>query len=251
MTLFRFLATVRATWNAVVAAETAAAAAAATAAGSGSVAAAAAAAVAGAAAASAAPSGSSPLLRFDAAVGAAHAGATLHVVVGNEACDADSTVSALTHAWWLAQMQDDTTKALVLPVVSCASADWVLRREASYLLHTAAAAAAATAAAAAKADADLVFLDDVPVPLLVALAAASRLRITLVDHNKLTGSWAAAGLGDAVWEIVDHHIDAGAHSVRLRGFLLVLRSGVSALPHPQPTQALLAAYGASAANHLV
>ena len=51
-------------------------------------------------------------------------------------------------------------------------------------------------------------------PHCFALQAEGRLRLTLMDHNAVSGT--LTGLGDAVVEIVDHHIDLGEHT-RVRG----------------------------------
>ena len=42
------------------------------------------------------------------------------------------------------------------------------------------------------------------------MQAEGRLRLTLVDHNAVSGN--LADLGDAVVEIVDHHTDLGEHT---------------------------------------
>jgi hypothetical protein len=137
-----------------------------------------------------------------------------------------------------------------VPVVCCKRQDLVLRREAVHLLSTARAAetaadaaAAATgaapvatltspAAALAGLHADLVYLDDLTpevgarlrelagLPAVDAGAGSgggavtpSRLRITLVDHNRLTGPLATWGLSGCVVRMLDHHKDTGAHPV--------------------------------------
>lgn len=143
----------------------------------------------------------------------------VHVVVGNQACDADSVISAVAFALYLHAVACTSLRAsgpgaapgcrnpsfFFLPVVSCARQDFVLRREAAYLLQE---ASPGTDEPLLE---SLVFLDDVDVTHLTELSAASKLRITLMDHNKLSGSWASANL--PVYQIVDHHKDMLAHAV--------------------------------------
>ena len=134
-------------------------------------------------------------LRGDAGAGAGADGASvaapLTVVLGNEAADADSVVSAVALAFLL---RDN-----VVPLVSCRRDEFRLRSETVWLLDT---------AAAVSAD-DLLFLDDVPLPE----CGTDNIRLTLVDHNQLCG--ALEPLDAAVTSIVDHHKDVGAHKVWL------------------------------------
>ena len=140
----------------------------------------------------------------------------LHVVIGNEAADADSCVGALVYALHLARQ--GAAGRCVLPVISCARAEFELRREALVMLQRAAAVEAAPTAADASAAAAgvlgaLTCLDDLAaqLPRLRELALAGSLAITLVDHNQLTGVLAGGEFAGAVCEIVDHHADAGAY----------------------------------------
>jgi exopolyphosphatase len=146
----------------------------------------------------------------------------LHLVLGNEACDADSVVSAIAHAYWLHAERPPflPAAALVAPVVSCRRAEWPLRREAASLLAEAllgpsprGAGGSPTEAASAALGEVLTFLDDAAPAVAAARAAAAPVRATLADHNRLDGGGAALGLRDAdVAEIVDHHEDMGAHA---------------------------------------
>jgi exopolyphosphatase len=139
----------------------------------------------------------------------------LHFVLGNEACDADSVVSALTHAYRLHAERPSyvPAHALVAPVVSCTRAEWPLRREAAHLLADALLAGpggggGAEAAFTALGDV-LLFLDDAAP---AAAGAKVPVSASLTDHNRLDGGGAALGLRDGdVVEIVDHHEDMGAH----------------------------------------
>jgi inorganic pyrophosphatase/exopolyphosphatase len=172
----------------------------------------------------------------------------LHLVLGNEACDADSVVSAVTWAYYLAGKERlrlaaaagaASSATLVVPVVNCRREDWPLRREAQHLLRrglwaddeaaadgdagevdVSCGASSSSSSSSSPAVVEsppplLLFADDLPRLLPDLLAAVKRdpasVRITLVDHNELTGVLADAGLGACVTEIVDHHMDAGKH----------------------------------------
>ena len=166
----------------------------------------------------------------------------LHIVVGNEACDADSIVSAILWAFYLHVTAGcAASSALIAAVVSCRRSDWPLRREAAYLLMAAlgdeddARYASAAQGAALKELADLlVFLDDGPTIEHVRRVRrdGGTVRATLTDHNALDAGGRALGLHDAdVVEIVDHHADAGAHAhvvgnARRVDFDAVARRGV-------------------------
>ena len=139
----------------------------------------------------------------------------VHFVIGNEACDCDSVVSALAHAYHLHAERPPflPPSALVAPIVSCTRAQWPLRREAASLLAEALLdpAPRGGAEAASALGAVLLFLDDVA-PVAAAPAVA-RATVSLTDHNRLDGGGAALGLrGGDVVEIVDHHEDQGAHA---------------------------------------
>lgn len=110
----------------------------------------------------------------------------LHVVLGNEACDLDSTVSALALAFYLTQ----TAQAgeVFVPVLNIRRSELPLRGDSVFLLRK----------------------NHVPEPLLVfrdevdlhALRQAGRLTLTLVDHHVLPRSDAV--LEDVVAEVLDH-----------------------------------------------
>lgn len=114
------------------------------------------------------------------------------LVVGNEASDADSIISALAYGF-LRHCQSPGD-LLVVPVIQCAREDIVLRRETELLLSL-----------CGVDSGDLIFLSDSGTDLLLDCVN----QVILVDHNKATGPIAA--LGDCVVEIVDHHRDIGAH----------------------------------------
>ncbi|XP_064257850.1 exopolyphosphatase PRUNE1 isoform X2 [Passer domesticus] len=111
----------------------------------------------------------------------------IHVVMGNEACDLDSTVSALALAYFLAQTSP-APKAAFVPVLNIPRADFALRTETTFLLRERGVPAAA-----------LVFRDEID---LAGLHRAGLLSLTLVDHHVLPG--ADAALEEAVVEVLDH-----------------------------------------------
>ncbi|OQS02027.1 hypothetical protein THRCLA_05567 [Thraustotheca clavata] len=116
----------------------------------------------------------------------------LIVVMGNEACDADSMVSSLVHAF----RRPKVDNRIILPVMSVNRCEFALRCEVSALFH------------AANIDIEaLVFQDEID---LKAFHASNALKLILTDHNKLKQEYEA--LDSAVMEIIDHHDDLGAHT---------------------------------------
>ncbi|NWH68351.1 PRUN1 Exopolyphosphatase, partial [Geococcyx californianus] len=111
----------------------------------------------------------------------------VHVVMGNEACDLDSTVSALAMAYFLAKTSP-SPKAAFVPVLNIPRADFALRTETTFLLRE-----------QGIPTASLVFRDEID---LGGLHGAGLLAMTLVDHHVLPG--ADAALEEAVVEILDH-----------------------------------------------
>ena len=112
----------------------------------------------------------------------------VRVVMGNEAADLDSMVSAVMFAWYLGERDDALAS---LPLIPIPHEDFRLRTEALYLFD-----------AAGLPESELVFAEDLD---LAALHAAGRLDLVLVDHNRLGKAFAA--FADAVSAIVDHHAD--------------------------------------------
>uniref|UniRef100_A0A8C6VNG8 Prune exopolyphosphatase 1 n=1 Tax=Naja naja TaxID=35670 RepID=A0A8C6VNG8_NAJNA len=114
-------------------------------------------------------------------------GRAVHVVMGNEACDLDSTVSALVLAYFLAKTSPDSSTAFV-PVLNIPRADFPLRTESTFLLlqqHIP--------------EKVLVFRDEID---LAGLHKAGLLTLTLVDHHILPSKDSA--LEAAVVEVMDH-----------------------------------------------
>ncbi|KAI1229996.1 hypothetical protein IHE44_0010715, partial [Lamprotornis superbus] len=136
----------------------------------------------------------------------------IHVVMGNEACDLDSTVSALALAYFLAQVRlghwpgvwrwpggrltgvtpglqsSPAPRAAFVPVLNIPRADFALRTETTFLLRDRGIPAAS-----------LIFRDEID---LGGLHHAGLLSLTLVDHHVLPG--ADAALEEAVVEVLDH-----------------------------------------------
>lgn len=115
---------------------------------------------------------------------------TRHFVIGNEAGDADSIISAIT----LAYIESAQEIMEPTPIVSIPKADLATQRpDVNLLLEL---------AGIANASADLVFIDD---PLIEDDAYSAS--VTLVDHNVLAETF--EGKDWTVVEIVDHHQDEG------------------------------------------
>ncbi|KAM6434492.1 exopolyphosphatase PRUNE1 isoform 2-T2 [Liasis olivaceus] len=110
----------------------------------------------------------------------------VHVVLGNEACDLDSMVSALALAYFLAETSPDS-KAAFVPVLNIPRVDFPLRTESTFLLQQ-----------QRIPENLLIFRDEID---LAALHRAGLLSLTLVDHHVLPRD---AALESAVVEVVDH-----------------------------------------------
>ncbi|OXB72331.1 UNVERIFIED_CONTAM: hypothetical protein H355_015630 [Colinus virginianus] len=121
----------------------------------------------------------------------------VHVVMGNEACDLDSTVSALALAFFLAETSAPP-KAAFIPVLNIPRSDFALRTETTFLLRE-----------RGIPDSSLIFRDEID---LAGLHRAGLLSLTLVDHHVLPGALtvpvssasADAALEEAVVDVLDH-----------------------------------------------
>ena len=120
---------------------------------------------------------------------------SIQLVMGNEAGDADSIVSALSLAY-VNTISSDDTNTLNIPLVSIPREDLPLRRDAVLLLDI-----------AGINSRDLVYMDDEIVNKLFAKTTASS--ITLVDHNRIRSS--LFHLSERVSVILDHHEDELSH----------------------------------------
>ncbi|XP_073495472.1 exopolyphosphatase PRUNE1 [Phyllobates terribilis] len=117
-----------------------------------------------------------------------HGGQEFHVVLGNEACDLDSMVSAITMAYYLAKTS--SSKNLVyVPVLNIPRQDFPLRTESTFFLKE-----------NRLPEALLIFRDEID---LGGLYEAGQLALSLVDHNVLLR--ADSFMEDVVTEVIDHH----------------------------------------------
>lgn len=111
---------------------------------------------------------------------------TLHVVMGNEACDLDSAVSALLYAFLLHSLQEE--KRMIVPVLNIPREDYPLKTEVTYWLdkhnihpnH-------------------LIFRNE----LDLTMKKTSNVMLTLIDHNVLSVN--DSNLEGNVISILDHH----------------------------------------------
>lgn len=118
----------------------------------------------------------------------------LRAVLGNEASDLDSMASSVAYARFLAA-QAGPNDPMTVPVINIPREDFALRTEAVWLFREAGVQVAS-----------LIFLDEIE---LDTVNARGRLRLVLVDHNRLPAvrsAWAPA-----VEEILDHHEDEGQY----------------------------------------
>ncbi|XP_048337792.1 exopolyphosphatase PRUNE1 [Sphaerodactylus townsendi] len=111
----------------------------------------------------------------------------LHVVLGNEACDLDSMVSALALAYFFAKTAPEK-RAAFIPVLNIPRSDFPLRTESTFLLKEHRIPESA-----------IIFRDEID---LLDLHRAGLLSLTLVDHHVLPSQDTA--LEEAVVEVVDH-----------------------------------------------
>uniref|UniRef100_A0A3Q3MZ86 Prune exopolyphosphatase n=1 Tax=Mastacembelus armatus TaxID=205130 RepID=A0A3Q3MZ86_9TELE len=114
-------------------------------------------------------------------------GVGVHVVLGNEACDLDSMVSALAFAYFLSKTGHN--EVLAVPLLNIPQSDLMLRTASLFLLRQ-----------SGLSPDLLLFRDQLD---LRVLHRAGRLRLTLVDHNVLPSS--DSDLEEAVVEVIDHH----------------------------------------------
>ncbi|XP_040854264.1 exopolyphosphatase PRUNE1 isoform X2 [Ochotona curzoniae] len=110
----------------------------------------------------------------------------LHVVLGNEACDLDSMVSALTLAFYLAKTSE--AEEIFVPVLNIKRSELPLRGDNVFFLQK-----------VHIPETLLIFRDEID---LHALHQAGQLTLILVDHHVLPKSDAA--LEEAVAEVLDH-----------------------------------------------
>ena len=121
---------------------------------------------------------------------------TLHFVLGNEASDLDSMVCSIMYAYYADQVIADEKSPVFLPLINTPRADFKLRTEAVHLFEVTGIDLG-----------NLLFADDVD---LDSLQKSGRLRLTLVDHNKLASF--QSRYQELVEAILDHHEDEGLYA---------------------------------------
>lgn len=115
----------------------------------------------------------------------------LHVVLGNEACDMDSTVASIVYAYFLSELDGIASVA----VINVDKDDFALRTDVVHLLKK-----------VSLNQESLLFMDEA-LPMLESHANKKALSLHLVDHNRL--SVKQQHWEPHVVEIVDHHKDEG------------------------------------------
>ncbi|XP_077115732.1 exopolyphosphatase PRUNE1 isoform X2 [Ranitomeya variabilis] len=118
-----------------------------------------------------------------------HGGQEFHVVLGNEACDLDSMVSAITLAYYLAKTSS-SKNIVYIPVLNIPRQDFPLRTESTFFLKE-----------NCLLEALLIFRDEID---LGGLYEAGQLVLSLVDHNVLPR--VDSFMEDVVTEVIDHHV---------------------------------------------
>ncbi|XP_060558083.1 protein prune homolog 2-like [Ruditapes philippinarum] len=113
----------------------------------------------------------------------------IHAVIGNEACDLDSAASAIIYAYYLHSKNADQN-TVVIPVLNIAASQFRLRTETTYFFNK------------LNIPSDcLLFKDNVE---FGRWQSEDRLKLTLVDHNVLTGT--DVQYEDCVVQVIDHHV---------------------------------------------
>jgi exopolyphosphatase len=115
----------------------------------------------------------------------------IQCVIGNEAADLDSMASAVLYAYSKAHDASADSKTTYVPVINVPREDFKLRTEAVYLFQE-----------AGVNPQWLIFSDEID---LASLKMAGKLKIALIDHNRLAS--VQESLTDCVTEIIDHHKD--------------------------------------------
>lgn len=112
---------------------------------------------------------------------------TIHFVLGNESADLDSIASSIAYAYLMG-----SEGHLYLPLLNINKEELSLRKDTLYLFDL-----------LQISKNDILFLDD-SIPFQ-ALLSDKKLRITLVDHNRLRSE--QEFLAPSVEAIIDHHFD--------------------------------------------
>ncbi|CAF3998924.1 unnamed protein product [Rotaria sp. Silwood2] len=108
----------------------------------------------------------------------------IRIVLGNEACDLDSAISACVYAYFLHSTCQSKDKILHIPVLNTQSSIFRLRTEIHWFLK--------------ENQSNMIFIDDIN---LNDLHDKNKLDIILVDHHCLSSKF-----NEIVTEIIDHHL---------------------------------------------
>mmetsp|Transcript_12144 Transcript_12144/g.44303 ORF Transcript_12144/g.44303 Transcript_12144/m.44303 type:complete len:434 (-) Transcript_12144:95-1396(-) len=120
----------------------------------------------------------------------------LTIVLGNEACDLDSMVSALS----LAMLLRCQGKEEAVPVFNIPRADFALRTESVFLFGDLGVDVGSA-----------IFIDDLDLAAIVDKAGRGAVEVALVDHNRLAAHQQV--LQDYISRIVDHHDNENLYHV--------------------------------------
>ncbi|MCL2480445.1 MAG: DHH family phosphoesterase [Spirochaetaceae bacterium] len=114
----------------------------------------------------------------------------IHVVIGNEAADIDSIASSIVYAFFK-EACNTKKEEIFIPVINILEQDLRLRKEAIYLFSL----------TGIKPE-NLIFFDQIN---LKELAEKRKLKLILVDHNKISHKQEA--FSNYIEEVIDHHTD--------------------------------------------
>lgn len=121
----------------------------------------------------------------------------IHIIMGNEAADLDSIVSAIVYGWFKTFLTKNHSNELFIPLINIPAADFKLRTEVVWLFSE-----------VGIETQNLCFIDEIN---MEEMFKAGKLSLTLVDHNKLSGK--QEYLSSCVKEIIDHHKDEEAYNL--------------------------------------
>ena len=119
----------------------------------------------------------------------------VHVVIGNEAADIDSIASSIVYAFFK-ENTNQKKEEIFIPVINILENDLRLRNEAVFLFSQ-----------AGIKPKNLIFIDQIN---LKELAEKQKLKLILVDHNKI--SHKQEFLSRYIEEVIDHHDDEKANN---------------------------------------
>ena len=132
----------------------------------------------------------------------------IHIIMGNEAGDADSIISSLALSHVKQMMFSNTSVQteipLFLPLMNIYREDMKLRRETVLLLQL-----AAPGITLMKSQNDFIYVNDESFQSFTN--HHNDISVTLVDHNKYSSTFVSSTLQNNVYEIIDHHQDEGWH----------------------------------------